>query len=244
MSIRNLDARFTPTSVALVGASARPCSVGAMVWRNLRESGFAGARWAVNPRRQDIDGEPCFASVAALPAAPDLAVIATPPATVTGVVAALAERGTRAAIVLTAGLDASQRQAMLDAARPHLLRLLGPNGLGLLAPHAKLNASFSHDHVTAGSLAFVSQSGALMTAMIDWARGRGIGFSQCVSLGESADIDFGDMLDWLGSDAHTRSILLYVELLSAALRARTGLHRRRARRPRRARDPGRGALGV
>jgi acetyltransferase len=216
MSIRNLDALFSPASVALIGASARPGSVGATVWRNLRAGGFAGPCWAVNPRHSELDGEPCFADVAALPAAPDLAVIATPPAAVAGVVAALAERGTRAAIVLTAGLDAGQRQAMLSAARPRLLRLLGPNGLGLLSPHVGLNASFSHAGVASGPLAFVSQSGALVTAMIDWARDRGIGFSHCVSLGESADIDFGDLLDWLGSDARTRAILLYAESVSAA----------------------------
>jgi len=211
MSIRHLDSLFDPASVAVIGASARPASVGATVWRNLRDGGFAGPRWAVNPKYKELDGEPCFADVERLPAAPELAVIATPPATVPGLIAALGARGTKAAIVLTAGLDAAQKQAMLDAARPHLLRILGPNNLGLLAPHAKLNASFAHANVAAGGLAFVSQSGALVTAMLDWARGRGIGFSHFVSLGERADVDFGDMLDWLASDPRTRSILLYVE---------------------------------
>ncbi len=211
MSIRHLDSLFDPASVALIGASARPGSVGATVWRNLREGGFAGPRWAVNPKHKELDGQVCYPDVASLPATPELAVIATPPATVPALIAALGERGTRAAIVLTAGLDATQKQAMLDAARPHLLRILGPNNLGLLSPHAKLNASFAHANVGAGGLAFVSQSGALVTAMLDWARGRDIGFSQFVSLGEHADVDFGDMLDWLASDARTRSILLYIE---------------------------------
>jgi acetyltransferase len=215
MSIRHLDSLFDPSSVALIGASMRAGSVGATVWRNLRDGGFAGPRWAVNPKYQELDGEPCYADVASLPATPELAVIATPPATVPGLIAALGERGTRAAIVLTAGLDAAQKQAMLDAARPHLLRILGPNNLGLLSPHAKLNASFAHADVEAGGLAFVSQSGALVTAMLDWARGRGIGFSHFVSLGEHADVDFGDMLDWLASDARTRSILLYIESVEA-----------------------------
>ena len=216
MSIRHLDSLFDPSSVALIGASLRPGSVGATVWRNLRDGGFAGPRWAVNPKHQQLEGEPCYPDVASLPATPELAVIATPPATVPGLIAALGARGTRAAIVLTAGLDAMQKQAMLDAARPHLLRILGPNTVGLLSPQAKLNASFAHANADAGGLAFVSQSGALVTAMLDWARGRGIGFSHFVSLGEHADVDFGDMLDWLASDARTRSILLYIESIEQA----------------------------
>ena len=216
MSIRHLHFMFEPASVAVIGASSRPGSVGATVWHNLREGGFAGPRWAVNPKHREIDGERAFARVADLPAAPDLAVICTPPASVAGLIAELGARGTRAAVVLTAGLSREQKQAMLDAAKVHLLRILGPNGLGLLSPAIGLNASFAHASVAPDGLAFVSQSGALVSAMIDWARGRGIGFSRFVSLGEQADIDFGDMLDWLASDAPTRSVLLYVESLSTA----------------------------
>ena len=216
MSIRHLHFLFEPASVAVIGASSRPGSVGATVWHNLREGGFAGPRWAVNPKHREIDGERAFARVADLPAAPDLAVICTPPASVAGLIAELGARGTRAAVVLTAGLSREQKQAMLDAAKVHLLRILGPNGLGLLSPAIGLNASFAHASVAPDGLAFVSQSGALVSAMIDWARGRGIGFSRFVSLGEQADIDFGDMLDWLASDAPTRSVLLYVESLSTA----------------------------
>ena len=216
MSIRHLDSMFDPQSVAVIGASPRPASVGATVWRNLRQGGFRGARYAVNPKYRALDGEPVWPDVARLPAAPDLALICTPPASVPGLITALGACGTRAAIVLTAGLDAAQRQAMLDAARPHLLRILGPNGLGLLAPHIGLNASFAHIAAQAGRLAFVSQSGALVTAMLDWAQGRGIGFSQVVSLGEHADVDFGDLLDYLANDAATRAILLYIESIEAA----------------------------
>ena len=216
MSIRHLDQLFEPASVAVIGASPRAASVGATVWRNLRQGGFAGPRWAVNPKHREIDGEPVVARVADLPAAPDLAVICTPPSTVPDLIAELGARGTRAAVVLTAGLTREQKQAMLDAAKVHTLRILGPNGLGLLSPAIGLNASFAHASVGAGSLAFVSQSGALVSAMLDWGRSRGIGFSRFVSLGEQADIDFGDMLDWLASDASTRAVLLYVESLSAA----------------------------
>jgi acetyltransferase len=216
VSIRHLDQFFDPASVAVIGASPRAGSVGATVWRNLHEGGFAGPRWAVNTRHRKIGGEPVVARVADLPAAPDLAVICTPPASVPGLIAELGTRGTRAVVVLTAGLTREQKQAMLDAAKVHTLRILGPNGLGLLSPAIGLNASFAHANVGAGSLAFVSQSGALVSAMLDWGRSRGIGFSRFVSLGEQADIDFGDMLDWLASDARTRAVLLYVESLSGA----------------------------
>jgi acetyltransferase len=154
---------------------------------------------------------------------PDLAVICTPPQTVPGIISELARRGTRAAVVVTAGLrqltderGRSLQQAMLEAARPRALRILGPNCLGLLAPGVNLNASFAHTGALPGKIAFVSQSGALCTAVLDWARPRGIGFSHFVSLGDSADVDFGDVLDYLGSDAATSAILLYVEAIREA----------------------------
>lgn len=216
MSVRNLDQLFDPRSVAVIGATERPGSVGATVWRNLRDGGFAGARWPVNPKRSKVFGERCFASIKALPDAPDLALICTPPATVPGLIEQLGRRGTRAAIVLTAGLDAATNKEMLEAAGRHLLRILGPNCLGLLSPHVSLNASFAHTSARPGSLAFVSQSGALVTAMLDWAQDRGIGFSHFASIGEHADIDFADMLDWLANDPRTRSILLYMESIEGS----------------------------
>jgi acetyltransferase len=155
------------------------------------------------------------ARVADLAGAPSLAIICTPPHTVAGLIQELAERGTRAAVVMTAGMDSTQRQAMLDAARPHLLRILGPNCIGFLSPHQGLNASFAHIDAMPGELALVSQSGALVTAMLDWAQGRGIGFSHFVSMGERADVDFGDMLDYLASDPKTRAILLYIESIES-----------------------------
>jgi acetyltransferase len=216
MSIRHLDAMLNPRSVAVIGASDRVGSVGATLWRNLREGGFSGPRFAVNPRLTELDGKPVFADIASLPLAPELAIVCTPAHTVADVIAQLGARGTQAAVVLTAGFSSAQQQAMLDHARHSLLRICGPNCLGLLSPHAKLNASFAHINAQPGSLAFVSQSGALVTAVLDWAQGRGIGFSHCISLGEHADVDFGDLLDWLASDVHTRAVLLYVESLQAA----------------------------
>jgi acetyltransferase len=215
MSIRNLDRLLEPRSIAVIGASDRVGSVGATVWRNLRAGRFAGPVFAVNTRRAALGGDRVFARPAELPQPPDLAVVCTPPQTVPGLIDELGRLGTRAAIVMTAGLDAGVRQAMLDAARPHLLRVLGPNCLGLLSPRLGINASFAHTDALPGELAFVSQSGALVTAVLDWAKSRRIGFSHMVSLGERADVDFGDMLDHLASDPHTRSILLYIESIEA-----------------------------
>ncbi|HEY5321359.1 MAG TPA: bifunctional acetate--CoA ligase family protein/GNAT family N-acetyltransferase [Caldimonas sp.] len=215
MSVRHLDRLLEPASVCVIGASNRAGSVGATVWRNLRAGAFAGAIHAVNPRHATLDGVPCHPGVADLPNAPDLAVICTPPATVATLIEQLGRLGTRAAIVMTAGLDSDAKQAILDAARPYLLRVLGPNCIGLLTPRLGLNASFAHTDALAGDLAFVSQSGALVTAVLDWARARHIGFSTLVSLGERADVDFGDILDHLASDQHTRSILMYIESIES-----------------------------
>ena len=215
MSIRHLDFLFRPRSVAVFGASERAGSVGATVWRNLRQGGFEGELFAVNPKHSRFGDVRVYSSAAALPQVPELAVICVPPDAVVGLIQQVAALGTRAAVVLSAGQTLAQKQAMLEAARPTLLRILGPNCLGLLVPHVGLNASFSHVDAQPGELAFVSQSGALVTAMLDWARGRGIGFSHFVSLGEHADVDFGDMLDYLASDARTRAILLYIESIEA-----------------------------
>ena len=215
MSIRNLDALFDPASVAVFGASLRPCSVGATVWHNLSAGHYQGKLWGVNPKYRELNGRPVVARAADLPSAPDLAVICTPAATVAGLIDDLGRLGTRAVVVLTAGMSDDQKKAMLAAAQRHVLRILGPNCIGLLAPHQGLNASFSHIDALPGELAFVSQSGALVTAMLDWARGRGIGFSHFVSLGEHADVDFGDLLDYLASDAKTRAILLYIESIES-----------------------------
>lgn len=227
MSVRNLEALFQPASVAVIGASDREGSLGSVVLRNLKLGGFKGPVWPVNRRHASVDGGPAWPDVESLPQAPDLALICTPAHTVPGLIAALGRKGTRAAIVLTAGLKqlaveggsaggVSLEQAMLDAARPHLLRILGPNCIGALVPGASLNASFAPGNAQPGRLAFVTQSGALATAMLDWANSRGIGFSHFISLGDSADVDFGDVIDYLASDPGTRAILMYAESVKAA----------------------------
>jgi acetyltransferase len=223
VTIRNLEFLFRPGSIALIGASESQGSVGSTVMRNLLDAGFTGPIWPVNPKHAVVAGRAAYAHVADLPAAPDLAVICTPPGAVPGLVAELGERGTRAAVVLTAGLGLQRTgdgrtlgAAMLDAARPHLLRVLGPNCIGLLVPGIKLNASFAHTQALPGNIAFVAQSGALTTAMLDWARSNEVGFSHFISLGDSADVDFGDVIDYLGSDPDTRAILLYIESIRSA----------------------------
>jgi acetyltransferase len=226
MTIRNLDQLLAPKSVALIGASREEGSVGLITARNLLRGGFAGPVWLVNPRYPDIEGHPCHPSIAALPAAPQLAVVATPPQTIPGIIGELGSRGTRAAVVITAGVRDDLRRTMLEAGQPWCLRIQGPNCLGLMVPGLGLNASFSHEAPLAGDLAFLSQSGALITAIVDWARGHHVGFSHVVSLGDMADADFGDLLDYLAGDARSRAILLYMEaatharkFLSAARRA-------------------------
>lgn len=216
MTTRNLDALFAPRAIALIGASNQTGSLGAVLAKNLLESGFDGPILPVNPHEASIRSALAYRSVSDLPAAPDLAVIATPAATVPGLIADLGAKGCRAAVVITAGVTGPLRQQMLDAARPHLLRVLGPNCLGFISPCNGLNASFAHLTPRKGGVALVAQSGAVTTAALDWAHGRGYGFSRVATLGDTADIDFGDMLDFLALDNETKAILLYVESVTDA----------------------------
>ena len=223
MSIRNLDALFAPSSIALIGASNQPGSVGSVLAKNLFEGGFEGPVVTVNPRERAIRSSLNYRSVSDLPLDPDLAVITTPPKPVPGLIAELGDRGCRAAIVITAGFGEGEQaegqtlmQAMLDAARPWLLRIVGPNCLGVMSPHSGINASFAHLAPLKGDIAFVTQSGAVATSVLDWASSRGIGFSKVVSLGSMSDVDFGDMLDYLALDPGTRSVLLYIEAVTHA----------------------------
>lgn len=219
MTVRNLRKLFRPTSVAVIGASERKGSVGNLVMHNLLEGGFDGPIMPVNPKRRAVAGVLTYPDVASLPVIPDLAVVCTPPATVPKIIDEIGKHGTRAAIVLTAGLGATPasdssgtaQTEVLATARTYGMRLLGPNCLGLLVPGIGLNASFAHLPALPGNIAFASQSGAMCTAVLDWARARGIGFSHFISMGDALDTDFGDVLDYLGSDPGTRAILLYVE---------------------------------
>jgi acetyltransferase len=218
VSIRNLQFLLKPQSLLLVGASGRPGSLGAFVLGNLLREGFEGSIVIVNPHRVDIPGTRWFASISEVLDAPELAIIMTPASTVPGIISELGALGTRCAVVLSAGItsDSGLRQAMLDAARPHLLRIVGPNCLGIMAPHARLNATFARTRALPGRLALISQSGALLTAFLDWADARAIGFSAIVSVGDMADVDVGDLIDLFAVDPQTDAILLYLEGISDA----------------------------
>lgn len=223
MTIRNLEFLFKPKTITVIGVSNRPASVGAVLAHNLFTGGFNGPIMPVSRKHSRIGGVRTYPDIGSLPVVPDLAVIATPPDTVAEIIAQLGERGTRAAVVITAGFGESEEprgeeleQALRDAAKPHLLRIIGPNCLGILVPGIGLNASFSHLNPKRGRLAFVAQSGAIVTSIVDWAKERDIGFSHLVSLGDMVDVDFGDMLDYLANDRETGAILLYIESVTAA----------------------------
>jgi acetyltransferase len=219
MSTYRLDKLFAPRSLVIVGASPREGSLGRHILRNAIGAGFSGRVHLVNAEHPQIDGVPAVASIAALAEPPDLAVIAVPPAAVPETVAAAAAKGVAAAIIITAGLGhgpGSLAEATLTAARPHGMRLIGPNCLGVMVPAAKLNASFAARMPAGGDLALISQSGAIVAGMVEWAAQRAIGFSAVVSIGDQADVDLGDLLDHFANDRATRAILLYVESVKDA----------------------------
>ena len=221
MSVVNLKALLQPASVALIGASDKPTSIGNVIMKNLLNGGFAGPVFPVNPNYKTVCGVYAYPSLEDLPIVPELAIICIPAAAVPDIISRLGKHGTRAAVVISAGFHNDNgtndlTQAMLDAAKPYDLRILGPNCIGLLNPVLGLNASFAHTQSLPGNIAVISQSGAICTSILDWAKSRGIGFSYFISLGDSADVDFGDLLDYLGSDRHTKGILLYMESIKLA----------------------------
>jgi len=223
MTIRNLDALFKPESIALVGASDKPGSIGAILAENLLTAGFQGEVFPINPGHDEIRGLRSYPDAASLPHAVDLGVISTPADAVPGIVDGLAARGARGAVVITAGFGEgreargiARQSALADAARSGQVRIIGPNCLGILVPGVGLNASFAHCVPRGGNLAFAAQSGAIVTSVLDWADARGIGFSHLISLGDMVDVDFGDTLNYLAGDADTRAILLYIESIKDA----------------------------
>lgn len=220
---------FNARSVAVFGASEREDSVAGTLFRNLRHAGYKGEVYPVNPKYATVFGERCYASAGELPAVPELALIATPASTVVSIMQACGQHGIRHAIVLSAGFRevGEQGMALEDAlvaiARQYGIRFIGPNCLGIQRPSIGLNATFSQGVTQAGDLALVSQSGALCTAMLDWAETNGIGFSSVISTGASADLDFGEILDYLAVDTQTKGILLYIEGIRDARRFMSAL---------------------
>ena len=215
---------FEPDSVAIIGATERAGAIGAVLLDNMISAGFAGALYPVNPKYRWVRGRRCYRGVAELPQPTDLAVVATPPPSVPRIIEECGRAGMRAAVVITAGFSetgpegAALERAVLDNAKRYGLRLLGPNCLGLMRPAIGLNATFAHGTAVPGSLGIVSQSGAICTALLDWARPSRIGFSSVVSLGGSADLDFGEIVDYLTYDPKTEQILLYIEGIRSARR--------------------------
>jgi len=219
MSTYRLDKLFAPRSLALVGASPREHSLGRIVLQNITGGGFKGVIRLVNQRYPQIDAITAFKSVEALPETPDVVIITAPPPAVPDIVAAAGAKGVAAAIIITAGLGhgpGSLAEAAETAARRHGLRLIGPNCLGVIAPFAKLNASFAARMPQQGDVALVSQSGAIAAGLVEWGAQRAVGFSAIVSLGDKIDVDFGDLLDFLAVHRETRAILLYVESINNA----------------------------
>ena len=225
MSTRNLDKMMIPRSVVAIGASVRPGSVGAAVTRNLLAGGFKGEVHLLNIKGGTIEGRPVLKSLAELPQPADLAIIMTPAETVPRLILELGERGTKVAVVITAGPgngatahedNARWRRRILRAARPHLLRIVGPNCIGYAVPRVGLNASFGPGGLKPGRIAAVAQSGAVLAGLADWGAAQGIGFSHLISMGDMSDVDFGDVLDMLSRDYETRAVLMYVEGITQA----------------------------
>lgn len=217
MSKHYLNPLFTPSSVAVFGASDRPDSVGQIVFQNMLESGFHGSLYPINPKHPEIQGKRAYASITEINEPVELAVIATPPQTVPGIIERCGIHGVKAAIIITAGFGetghggAALERELLETARRYGVRVIGPNCLGIMRPAIGLDATFNRGGAKSGNIAFVSQSGALCTAILDWAQSNDVGFSSIVSMGSSIDVDFGEILDYLVSDASTRSILMYIE---------------------------------
>ena len=220
---------FEPESIAVIGASERPGSLGTVVLRNLLDAGFPGPIHPVNPKHAEVQARRCFASVTEIGERVDLAVIAAPARVVPDVLRQCGAAGVGAAVILSAGFreTGAEGRALEDetvrVAREHGIRFIGPNCLGVLRPAARLNASFSQAMAKRGGVALVSQSGAVCTALLDWASVRDIGFSNVVSTGIGADVDFGEILDYLLLDPETRAIMLYVEGVHDARRFMSAL---------------------
>ncbi|MDO6388018.1 bifunctional acetyl coenzyme A synthetase (ADP forming), alpha domain/GNAT family N-acetyltransferase [Uliginosibacterium sp. 31-12] len=219
-----LSPLFEPRSVAIIGATERDNALGAILVRNMLGAGFKGALHAVNPKYDSVQGVPCFAHIGDVPGKVDLAVIATPAGSVPGLIDECGRAGVKVAAVLSAGfgesgtLGAQLEEDTVHIARQYGMRVLGPNSLGVARPLLGLNATFAGSQPIAGSIGFVSQSGALCAAVLDYARPNQVGFSNVISLGVSAELDFGEILDYLVWDFRTEAILVYIEGIRDARR--------------------------
>ena len=218
----SLDAMFSPASVAVIGATSRAGTVGRTVLENLLRDTFRGKVFAVNAKHEEVLGRKAYKSIRDVPQPVDLAVIATPAATVTQIIAECVEARARSAVVISAGFKergaegAALEQQIKEQLQRSSLRLIGPNCLGIMNPSIGLNATFAKDPPLAGNVAFLSQSGALLSAILDWSHREQVGFSTVVSTGSMLDVGWGDLIYYFGDDPHTKSILLYMESVGDA----------------------------
>ena len=225
----SLHALLAPQSIAIIGASETEGTVGRILTRNMLDMNYRGQLFFVNPKYTTLYGQPCYPGIEAVPQRIDLAAICTPARTLPDIIDACGRAGTRSAFVVAAGFAESGAQGaalerrMLEQARRHRLRLLGPNCLGLMRPAAGINLTYTHSAAVAGGIGLISQSGALCTALLDWAQANAVGFSSVVALGTSSDVDFGEILDYMASDPQTRAIFLYIEGIRNARRFMSAL---------------------
>ena len=217
-----LDSIFSPGTVAVIGATEKSGSVGRTVLWNLMSSPFGGTVFPVNPNRPNVLGIKSYPSIAKIPERVDLALIVTPAATVPEIIGECVDAGVRGVIVISAGFKevgeegAELEQKILAEARRGRMRLIGPNCLGVMRPYSGFNATFAGEIARPGSVAFISQSGALCTAILDWSLREHVGFSAFVSLGSMLDVGWGDLIDYLGDDPHTKCIVIYMESIGDA----------------------------
>ncbi len=217
-----LDVFFSPSSVALIGATENPGSVGRTILANLLATPFGGTVYPVNPKRKTVLGLRAFPSIQDIPDAVDLAVVVTPAPSVPAIIGQCVEAGVKGAVIISAGFKetgpqgADLEQQILAAAHRGRLRLVGPNCLGVMCPPSGLNATFATTIARSGSVAFISQSGALLTAILDWSLREAVGFSAFVSTGSMLDVGWGDLIDYFGDDPRTRSIVIYMESIGDA----------------------------
>ena len=222
MSTRNLDKLFDPKSIAVIGASNKKGSVGYILLRNLIGAEYQGVVYPVNVSAQSVQGIQAYASISQVPRKIDLAIIAVPAKNVPQTMRECGEAGVAGAVVVSSGFKEVGKEGkrleddVKSIAESYGVRIVGPNCLGYIRPAMNLNATFAHVIPPAGRVAFFSQSGALGTAILDWAAANNIGFSAFVSVGSMSDVDFGDLIDYFGADAHTSSIILYIESITDA----------------------------
>lgn len=217
-----LDALFNPRTVAVIGATDRPDTVGRTVLQNLLLPAFRGQVYPVNPQRAEVLGHKCYKSIREIPERMDLAVLATPAITIPGLIGECVDAGAKSAVVISAGFRerGAEGAALEKQIRQQLARgsmpLIGPNCLGVMSPAIEMNATFAKDAPKAGNVAFLSQSGALLTAILDWSHREEVGFSAIVSTGSMLDVGWGDLIYHFGDDPHTKSILIYMESVGDA----------------------------